>query len=274
MHGNTDYLSMPKPFFTRLNDYYSNVGSVLRGQGDAAAIFPNPTDIGQGREHLYLDFLSQHLPSGCNIFTGGFLFNLTGEESKQIDIIVTSDNSIQYNFFNRTGDQKSFACIEGTLAVVSIKSTLDSAELKNSLDNFASLPDKEPLGTRCMPLLRIPEYDEWPFKIIFSLKGVSYDALLRTIHDYYEENPDVPMNKRPNLIHIAGMGAIIRVLSETQTTRDGSIIPINTFYPQPDPSDVFSLAYVQQKMQNYILASRFVLFNYLSIVDKLPILHN
>lgn len=31
-------------FFARLNNYYSKVAEVLRGQADASAIFPNPTD--------------------------------------------------------------------------------------------------------------------------------------------------------------------------------------------------------------------------------------
>jgi len=265
---------MTEPFFRRLNDYYQSVGQVIRGEGDVAAVFPNPTDIGQNREKIYVKYLAQHLPSGCDIFTGGFLFNLKGEESKQIDIVVTSDNSIRYNFFNIEGDSKSFACIEGSLAVVSVKSTLNSEGLKDALENFASLPDKEPLGNKCIPLLKIPEYDEWPFKIIFAIRGASFSTLTRTIQEFYETHSGIPQNKRPNIIHIAGQGAIVRITSDDAKTRSGVIIPKNTFYPQLDVSDVWSLAFVQQKIQQNVLASRHILYNFMPIIDNLPLSFN
>lgn len=37
---------MSQPFFVRLKDYYQKIGTVLRGEAEAANIFPNPTDIG------------------------------------------------------------------------------------------------------------------------------------------------------------------------------------------------------------------------------------
>jgi hypothetical protein len=124
---------MSKLFYERLKTYYSKIGEVLRGEADAASIFPNTTDIGMSRQRIYAEFLRLHLPSSCNVYFGGFLFNLDGEESDQIDVIVTSDICPQYNFHNPKGRGKSFACIEGSLAVVSLKSNLDSTQLKEAL---------------------------------------------------------------------------------------------------------------------------------------------
>jgi len=113
-----------QPFFERLNKYYSNIGEVLRGQKTAASVFPNATDIGTSRERVYAEMLKQHVPSSCNVLFGGFLFDLEGQESKQIDIIITNDSSIRYNLPGDGDNGKSFACIDGTIGIVSVKSTL------------------------------------------------------------------------------------------------------------------------------------------------------
>lgn len=89
---------MTKEFYSRLKDYFSNVGLVLRDKASASSIFPNRTDIGLSREGSYAEFLKSHLPNNCHVFFGGFLFNIDGTESKQIDLFVVSDSSLQFNF--------------------------------------------------------------------------------------------------------------------------------------------------------------------------------
>lgn len=84
---------MTRELCGRLKKYYIEVGNVLRGQADSASILPNPTDVGMSRERVHVEFLRLHLPSSCNVLFGGFLFNLDGDESKQLDLIVTSDSS-------------------------------------------------------------------------------------------------------------------------------------------------------------------------------------
>src|SRR5579871_2635706 len=95
-------------FFQRLRDYYSNVATVMRGSADVASIFPNTTDKGIAREHFYAEFLRKHAPSKCNVFLGGFVFGSDGTESKQLDIIVTTDTTPRFDFpYSGTG--KSFS---------------------------------------------------------------------------------------------------------------------------------------------------------------------
>ena len=259
---------MTEPFFVRLRDYYSQVGRVLRGEAEIASIFPNPTDKGITRENIYLKFLEQHLPSGCNIFTGGFLFNLNGQESKQIDIIITSDSSIRFNFFSN-GHGKSFACIEGTIAIASIKSNLTPQELEKALDNLASIPDKEPLEGHCSPVITIPEYDDWPFKIIFATRGSTLDLLYKTVNEFYKKNPDIPMNRRPNLIHIAGKGCIIRAPHQGMTDSSGTRIEPNLFAYIEDEVDVAALMIAQQRIQMWATASRHIFFDYSKLLKKI-----
>lgn len=168
---------MGTPFFDRLRRYYSSVAAVLRGQADAAAVFANPTDIGGARERLYFDFLRQHLPCACNVTLGGFLFSQDGHESRQIDVIVTSSACPQFNFHNPDGHGKSFACVDGTLAVASIKSYLDSRQIRDAIEGMASIPQHKRDFDWSRIGIENPDMDWWPLKVVYASDGVSADTL-------------------------------------------------------------------------------------------------
>jgi hypothetical protein len=262
---------MAEPFFNRLKEYFTNVGSVLKGQADVASIFPNAIDVGTSRERIYAEILRLHVPQSCKVSFGGFLFDFEGNESKQIDLIVLNDTSPQFNFHNPDGKGKSFACINGCVAVASIKSTLDSTQLINALENIASLPDKVPLKEGMYnPLINITGwYEDWPYKVIYSSDGVSMATALQTINSFYKDNRDVPYNKRPNIIHVCGNYNIIRA-GKNVMTRSGKAIEENSFHGQPDPSDSYALLYTILHIQEIVLASRQIYYKYGDLLDKLP----
>jgi hypothetical protein len=178
---------MGENFKARINNYYSNIGKVLKIKAELAAIYPNPTDLGQTREQIYSEFLKMHLPGNCNILYGGFLFDMEGRESKQIDLIITSNKCPQYKFMEE-GIGKSFSCIDGTLAVISVKSYLDKNQLFDSLNNFASLPEKMEINNE---LYEFPDYENWPFKIIFATNGININSILEHIEKFYIDNPSI-----------------------------------------------------------------------------------
>jgi hypothetical protein len=248
---------MAKPFYDRLNDYFAQVGGVLRGEADAASIFPNTTDIGMSRERIYADFLRTHLPSSCNVQFGGFLFSLDGQESKQVDVIVTADVCPQFNFANRDGRGKTFSCVDGTLAVASLKSNLDSTQLYDALDNLASIPPKTPLDGRMLPSLNLPDYPIWPFKIIYAPRGISLETIAKSLLVYYLERRDIPQTHRPNLIHVAGQGCIIRQ---------------GAYRVLRDNTDVVGLLYAITNIQSTVVAARHILFNYHDLFHKITAL--
>ncbi len=136
---------MADNFYVRLAKYFEKVAEVMRGEADAASVFANASDIGGGRERVYAAFLKQHAPSKCNVFLGRFLFHEDGSESDQIDIIVTTDTAPRFDFHNQDGGGKSFSPVEGTLAVVSVKSKLDKKELFNSLMGSVRFHRQPPL---------------------------------------------------------------------------------------------------------------------------------
>ena len=262
---------MAGPFIDRLKTYFSKVGEVLRGQADVASIFPNTTDIGISRERIYAEVLRQHLPKSSTVSFGGFLFDMNGNESKQIDLIVLNDISPQFNFHNSSGQGKAFACIDGCVAIASIKSTLDSKQLNDALDNIASLPNKMPSEGRHNPRLVLKNYNDLPYKIIYASDGVSSDTAFNTLNSFYNERREIPSYKRPNMIHVCGKYCIVRTgqgdyVSDGQSKRT---LEENSFWIIPDASDTYSLLRTILEIQLRLDTSRQLSYNYLELINKI-----
>ncbi|HYC77338.1 MAG TPA: DUF6602 domain-containing protein [Planctomycetota bacterium] len=155
---------MAPPFFERLRAYCMKVAEDLRGGADAAKIFPNTTDVVMSRERVYAEFLRTHVPSKCNVFFGGYVFGHDGAESKQTDVIVTTDTAPQFNFHNSDGVGKAFSPVEGTIA--------DKEKLVDALEGIASIPPTAPIGSRALPLLPIENCDDWPYKVVYATHSI------------------------------------------------------------------------------------------------------
>ncbi len=263
---------MPQNFFSRLRAYYIKVAEVLRGEADAASVFANTTDIGISRELVYAEFLKQHAPSKCNVFLGGFLFDDDGAESKQLDILITTDTAPRFNFHNKDGSGKSFSPVEGTLGVVSVKSTLNRAELFDSLGGIASIPPTRPLGRRVNTLLKINNYDDWPIKIVYASKGIAPETLLAHMNEYYTQNPAVPLNRRPHFIHVAGSCLLVRAQEGMSIHDRGSgtavPLPLGTYHLMTTDPDLQAIIWTLNQLQQNATASTHILFSYDSIINK------
>ncbi len=262
---------MQKKFYERLKDYYGDVGKVLRGEAKAAAIFPNPSDIGGARESVYATFLKQHAPSKCNVFLGGFLFSNSGEESKQMDVIVTTDTAPKYNFHNLEGGGKSFANVEGCLAVASIKSYLDKKQLYDALYGLASIPATPPLDGKKNPLLDIKNYEDWPYKIVYASNGLSAVKIGTHLSNFYADHQDIPYSRQPNIIHVAGEYCIMRFkdgmgVNELDGTKaKKSVGSYTTFRSDPD---VQAILQVIHNIQSNAVASSHIIFKYSDIINE------
>ncbi len=244
---------MTKPFYDRLRDYYINVAKVLRGESNASSVFPNPTDVGVTREGIYAEFLRQHLPSKCNVFFGGFVFNRSGKESSQLDIIVTSDSSPRFQFGSYGSTNKSFAAVDGVIAIASSKSMLNRDGLYDALGGIATIPPVTPL-TNYMRIVEINGHEDWPYKIIFALDGVNDDTLLAHLASFYENNSDIPISRRPNIIHVAGKYVVLRV-DENHVLReigDERIkeLPPNEYIVIRNNPDLSGIAYVLSELHD------------------------
>lgn len=257
---------MSKTIFQRLQDYYSQIATVLKGEANIASVFPNSTDVGITREQAYLKMLSAHLPSSCNVYKGGFLFDQNGRESKQLDVIITNSKALQFNFHYPEQD-KTFACIDGCIGVVSIKSSLDTRELNDTLFNVASLPDKSPLNVS--PLINIPNYNMWPYKIIYASDGMSAESVSQALQNFYQQN-DIPINKRPDLIHVLGKYIFILV-GEGDKTRDGTVLQPGTYHLQTTHPDTYAIPFVISRLQSIAESANHIITTYNWLPDKLPL---
>ncbi|MBX9877607.1 MAG: hypothetical protein K2Y22_04040 [Candidatus Obscuribacterales bacterium] len=243
-----------RPVFPRLWKYYSSVADVLAGSSAIASIFPNTTDIGIQREWVYAEFLKNHLPSVCNVFLGGYVFGIDGHESKQMDVIITTNLSQRYNIPNTV---KSLACIEGTLAVVCLKSNLNTAELNDSLANIASIPTLAIRNSeKSIESAKSNLHDNLPVKIIYAPKGMDGENVFVAVEEFYKANHSIPRKHWPDLIHVNKKYLFIKTPIDSGAPsnylplkdEDGALGLINAVYMIQDrilTSTKLELAYIE-----------------------------
>ena len=215
---------MSSDVFDDLKNYYVSLAKELTSQASQAGLLKNPTGIGTEREEVYLTFLKRHLPKMCDIFLGGYVFDLQGNKSSQIDVIVTGGNIPRFRM--ATGE-RFLAPLEGTVAVAEVKSKLDKANLLEALHGCATIaPMPEPSGI-ISPLLKVPraQWDDIPYKIILAFDAVDKETLYQHITAFYDEHDNIPINRRPNLIHVVGKYFLIRFPPNAQVVNSDGTIP-------------------------------------------------
>jgi hypothetical protein len=256
---------MAQPFYERLRTYYESLGAVLRGEAAASSVFANSGDVGTSRERAFAQLLKEHAPVNCNVFLGGFLFHFDGRESGQLDVIVTSSAALRFDFHNRDGGGKSFAPVEGTIAVASIKSTLDKQQLIDALENISSIPPTMSLNDRVMFGVEVPRYDEWPYKIIFAKDGLEGKTILRHLEEYYVDHPDIPLGRRPNIIYVAGKYFILsggRGLTFRNAAGEEEETDIEPYYLVKRAPDFMAVAWMMNAIQGHAAAATHIQFDY------------
>lgn len=151
------------------------------------------------REDTLLDFLNRHTPKRCASIKGGFIFDHLGNRSKQIDIIITSDSTLQFRSTLSNTYGKSFNCIEGCYAAISVKTKLTKNALVDCLDNLSSIP----LLTNIKPSPLVDNFDKFikqvPLKVIFAFDGDSVDNIKTHMEEYLNNSNPSP-EKLPDFI--------------------------------------------------------------------------
>jgi hypothetical protein len=250
---------MTKPFFTEMRRYFSKVAKALQDDSSAASLLPNSTDKGMAREKVYAQFLKDHLPSGCNVLFGGNLFSQNGELSKQIDIIITNDVCPQFNHHNRDGTGKTVACVDGTLAVVSVKSVLNRDEVFDALANIASIPQhRTTWGDNDTET--DAHIGQWPYKVVFAFDGATADTVKKAMQDFCDENGNYPSNRQPDMVHVLGKYRLNKFWRTI--THDGHTIPAGRYVTLPVECDVAAMVTLLATVQQILLASRCLPYYY------------
>lgn len=265
---------MPKPFLERLHKYFASVNKVLEAKAEASSIFANSGDIGTSRESVYMEFLQQHLPPACNIQKGGFLFGQTGDESKQLDIIITSNHCPQYRFLE-SNEHKSFACVDGAVAAVTVKSTLDKKQLFDALGNLASIPALRPDADALLFALPMQYHfgdsDEFPFKIVYASDGLSLETTRAHLDQFYADHPEIPVTRRPNLIHVAGKFHLARAGKQgAEDLRSGRRFEPHCYVGPPESDGVYPLCYAVAEIHRFGSAIQRMQLQYENLYNAIP----
>lgn len=122
---------------TRIRKWFDQFESVLRAQAKLAGLLEHKPTIGHIREFFIQQVLTKFLPSGLTVGSGKVMSSENDQMSKQIDIIIF-DN--RFPKFSITGlPFEVLYPVEGVVATIEIKSTLNSKTLKKALDNSYSV---------------------------------------------------------------------------------------------------------------------------------------
>lgn len=195
---------MKKCFYDRLESYFGAILDGMVSDAKASSVFPNSTDMGQGREQVFGRFLKNHAPTSAEVLYGGFLFNNEGEESGQFDIIVPGEQALVF----RT-NEKCFSSIGGTLAICSIKSNLNSEKLNEAMREFGAVPTPEIYQVNPLYKHVKDRILEWPLKVLYAHSGMREESLKTAIMTYSETHTEA-VRKYPNFIVVGRDYALFR----------------------------------------------------------------
>lgn len=208
-----------------LRDYFQELANKLESDRTATSIFPNRSDAGSTREEVLLTILTDHLPARCRAVKGGFIFDIHGNVSKQIDLLITTEATLQFRQWD-----KSFNCIEGCYGAITVKTTLDKTSLFDALDNIASIPLMPDPGQALNPNLANRDmYLELPFKAVFAFDGIASETLNQRIAEYYATH-DVPLPRRPEMIIVNNRYLFVKTRAGDRRI-DGVPVPPDLYFP-------------------------------------------
>ena len=199
--------------FTNISDYFESACcAILNERAAKRSLLDNPADIGKAVEGIYLGFLKQHVPALCDILQGGYVFDVVGRRSRQMDIIVHSANTHRF----RDSSGQACATLEGTVADIEVTSFLDRRKIDDELGKFAFIPPTSEfrgLGNREV-LKTMPGVQEWwsdtPFKAVVAFDGVDAATALDRVNSFYTINNHIPIARRVNILHMLNRYCIIK----------------------------------------------------------------
>ena len=263
--------------FAKMAEYFQSLVQELTSEARQAGLLQNPTAVGTGREEIFRRLLERHLPDNCEVFRGGYVFNVEGEASKQIDVIVTSGPTPRFEILPNL---QAIAPLEGTICVGEVKTKLDKARLYEALENFASLPLITDSNKALSPNIQNVGEEfwwDWPYKVIFAYDAIDKETLYRHISEFYNERREIPQHRRPSLIHVLGKYIVVRCLPKMRTRNvvGGALSAIDT--PVGDyrwfdtASDLAAMAYMFSSLQERAFLSYHMIWPYGQWIDPLMV---
>lgn len=188
-----------------LKEYFSKVADIVSVKAELAGLSNHAASMGDSREIIIEEFLKKHIPSYFSVHQGGKIFGIVGDDSRQVDIIIK--NGFAPNF-KELGKMFDFA--ESVISVISVKSNLNNAKLKEALTEIESIPSMSSnvveLNRTFFPTIDPPEYinqflTTYPTTVVFSYKGIDLKTMIKHVENYYSGKSSVNL-RVPKLIWV------------------------------------------------------------------------
>ena len=204
------------PLMNRIQRYFNALADRMAADAEIAGSSSHRPDIGSNRERIVQEFLSKHLPNRLNSSLGGQVIGLSGAESNQIDVLVSSDVAVRFE-----QNEKTFVVAEGVAAAITVKSYLDKAAIEDCLANLASIPQLDRTAFDFKLLTNDPFsafLDRHPTLYVFAYAGVQADTCLEHVTNFYRSHPEIPKNRYALYVIVNGKYAILYCRTAVTTT--------------------------------------------------------
>jgi hypothetical protein len=183
-----------------LVNWFDGMESVLEAEAKVAGLLDHASTIGQAREFLVTRVLRALLPTGVHIGSGKII-DAAGNASRQVDIIVYDH---RFPMMRLEGGALYF--VEGVIATIEVKSTVNTAELRGALENCKSVLERGVHGehreeaarqmevhTRLGGILPADAEQRFKYRIqpatyIFAFNSaLTFDTTAKAIKDWWNE---------------------------------------------------------------------------------------
>ena len=264
---------MKRDVFDQLKNHYVDVAQELSSQARQAGLLSNPSGVGTEREEVYRTFLERHLPKMSDAFLGGYVFDLRGNASAQIDVIVTSGHTPR---FRMSSGNRYIAPLEGTIAVAEIKSHLNKGTLQEALENCASIPLMPDSEGIVAPYLKLNKanWQDTPYKIVFAYDGIAASTISAHIEEFYDQRQEIPLARRPNIIHVLEKYMVMRIAPGMKVINPGGVPDANQpevgqYKPFFKGSDASAMAWTLIALQEKTFTSNSLMYKYSDWHDRI-----
>lgn len=209
-----------------ISNYLNSLADKIAAMAQLSGASSHNPDIGLNRETVLRDIFNNHLPSRLHALLGGVALGVDGSQSRQLDIVIRADNSPRFEEQGR-----SFIPVDSLVAAISVKSSLHAAELTDSMENLRSIPQLSAVDFRLLKSGAKEDFlSKHPTTHIYAFSGyATADACLKAVNDFFTKNPDFPKNRIPREIVVHNK-YMISYSNNTSHTKDGTLIPANTFW--------------------------------------------
>lgn len=192
-----------------MRQYYEGIASRMQSEiNTISEQIRHAGEKGRNNELVLREFLGVHLPKRYTVSTGKVVA-ADGHQSRQIDVIIHDRFSTPALAVAHAWD---LVPVESVCAVVSVKTTLDRTELKDSMETIQSVRELPRIAAIVEPgthLLR-------PRGLVFAFRSswvsaVALDESFRALLDEFSDSI------RPNAVCTLNQGFVVRRPYKTET---------------------------------------------------------